>query len=105
MRLVRRHTYSAADSYDLLLVPGALSKSWYHREGGRLQEKPRYRHPCSPGVLKQTIASLFAVERRTVRNILSVYDKERVEGVRNYKVGHQGDSAGVAQLEESLSEI
>ncbi len=42
------------------------------------------------GVVQQTIAELFAVERHTVRNILSIYDKEGLAGLQAYKVGRRG---------------
>jgi len=42
------------------------------------------------GVLQQTISDFFGVERHTVRNILSIYDKEGLEGLQNYKVGRRG---------------
>jgi len=41
------------------------------------------------GVLQKTIAELCDVERHTVRNIVSFYDKEGPEGLRDYKVGRR----------------
>jgi len=42
------------------------------------------------GVVQQTIGELFAVERHTVGNILSIYDKEGLAGLQEYKVGRRG---------------
>jgi transposase len=52
------------------------------------------------GVVQQTIADLFAVERHTVRNILSIYDKEGLAGLQAYKVGRRGVGSELQSFEQ-----
>lgn len=39
------------------------------------------------GVLKKTISEIFAVDRRTTRNVIELYREEGVEGLRDHKQG------------------
>jgi hypothetical protein len=41
------------------------------------------------GVLKKTISEIFAVERRTVRNVITLYQEEGIEGLRDHRQGPQ----------------
>jgi len=45
------------------------------------------------GVAQRTISEFFDVERHTVHNLLSVYDKDGLEGLREYKAGRPGVAA------------
>lgn len=45
------------------------------------------------GVAQRTISEFFDVERHTVHNLLSVYDTDGLEGLREYKAGRPGVAA------------
>ena len=50
------------------------------------------------GILQKTICEFFQISRHTIANVLEVYQKNGVEGLKDYKQGPSGTSEEIRQF-------
>ena len=81
-------------------VQQALAKDRYHHPDPRVQERMEIVWLKSKGETHERIAELAGVSRRTVQRVLDVFDKEGLEGLRQFH--WHGQASALTPHRESL---